>query len=339
MFEPQFTYTDKIVNYIAKIASAKEVISNAKIIPLYDAKLKQDALIRSSHYSTSIEGNPLNLDEVKTLIKNNQKPTTKAEQEVLNYFNVLNQLNNYCDKPITKNTILSVHKDLTKDLLKNPEYEGKFRDTRVFIGNLHTQKINYMPPDAYKVPYLVDELLDWLNNSTDEMYPVIIAGILHYELVRIHPFVDGNGRTSRLMATLILSIHKFNIDNYFTLDEFYNIDRQAYVDALNSADKNHDLTNWLEYFCRGVLYSIDKVKSEVLKLAEITSKYDTAIQLTPNEISVLTLLEEKKHIQNKDIQGMLNISPQASYKIIKKLKDKKLIKSIGKGRNTEYILM
>ena len=339
MFEPQFTYTDKIVNYIAKIASAKEVISNAKIIPLYDAKLKQDALIRSSHYSISIEGNPLNLDEVKTLIKNNQKPTTKAEQEVLNYFNVLNQLNNYCDKPITKNTILSVHKDLTKDLLKNPEYEGKFRDTRVFIGNLHTQKINYMPPDAYKVPYLVDELLDWLNNSTDEMYPVIIAGILHYELVRIHPFVDGNGRTSRLMATLILSIHKFNIDNYFTLDEFYNIDRQAYVDALNSADKNHDLTNWLEYFCRGVLYSIDKVKSEVLKLAEITSKYDTAIKLTPNEISVLNLIEEKKHIQNKDIQEMLNISPQGSYKIIRKLKDKKLIESRGKGRNTEYILM
>ena len=339
MFEPQFTYTDKIVNYIAEIASAKEVISNAKIIPLYDTKLKQEALIRSSHYSTSIEGNPLNLDEVETLIKNNQEPTTKAEQEVLNYFNVLNQLNNYCDKPITKNTILSVHKDLTKDLLKNPEYEGKFRDTRVFIGNLHTQKINYMPPDAYKVPYLVDELLDWLNNSTDEMYPVIIAGILHYELVRIHPFVDGNGRTSRLMATLILSIHKFNIDNYFTLDEFYNIDRQAYVDALNSADKNHDLTNWLEYFCRGVLYSIDKVKSEVLKLAEITSKYDTAIKLTPNEISVLNLIEEKKHIQNKDIQEMLNISPQGSYKIIRKLKDKKLIESRGKGRNTEYILM
>ena len=331
-------YTDKIVKYIAQIASAKEIISNAKIIPLYDTKLKQDALIKSSHYSTSIEGNPLNLEEVKTLINNNQKPTTKAEQEVLNYFNVLNNLNKYSDKIITKNTILSVHKDLTKDLLKNPEYEGKFRDTRVFIGNLHTQKINYIPPDAYKVPGLIDELLDWLNNSTDEMYPVIIAGILHYELVRIHPFIDGNGRTSRLMATLILSIHKFNIDNYFTLDEYYNQDRQAYVDALKSADKNHDLTNWLEYFCQGVLYSIDKVKSEVLKLDQITSKYDNTIELTPNEISVLTLLEEKKHIQNKDIQEMLNISPQASYKIIRKLKNKELIKSTGKGRNTEYNL-
>ena len=338
MFEPQFKYTDKIVKYIAQIASAKEIISNAKIIPLYDTKLKQDALIKSSHYSTSIEGNPLNLEEVKTLINNNQKPTTKAEQEVLNYFNVLNNLNKYSDEIITKNTILSVHKDLTKDLLKNPEYEGKFRDTRVFIGNLHTQKINYIPPDAYKVPGLIDELLDWLNNSTDEMYPVIIAGILHYELVRIHPFVDGNGRTSRLMATLILSIHKFNIDNYFTLDEYYNQDRQAYVDALKSADKNHDLTNWLEYFCQGVLYSIDKVKSEVLKLDQITSKYNNTIELTPNEISVLTLLEEKKHIQNKDIQEMLNISPQASYKIIRKLKNKELIKSTGKGRNTEYNL-
>ena len=338
MFEPQFKYTDKIVKYIAQIASAKEIISNAKIIPLYDTKLKQDALIKSSHYSTSIEGNPLNLEEVKTLINNNQKPTTKAEQEVLNYFNVLNNLDKYSDKIITKNTILSVHKDLTKNLLKNPEYEGKFRDTRVFIGNLHTKKINYIPPDAYKVPGLIDELLDWLNNSTDEMYPVIIAGILHYELVRIHPFVDGNGRTSRLMATLILSIHKFNIDNYFTLDEYYNQDRQAYVDALKSADKNHDLTNWLEYFCQGVLYSIDKVKSEVLKLDQITSKYNNTIELTPNEISVLTLLEEKKHIQNKDIQEMLNISPQASYKIIRKLKNKELIKSTGKGRNTEYNL-
>ena len=338
MFEPQFKYTDKIVKYIAQIASAKEIISNAKIIPLYDTKLKQDALIKSSHYSTSIEGNPLNLEEVKTLINNNQKPTTKAEQEVLNYFNVLNNLNKYSDKIITKNTILSVHKDLTKDLLKNPEYEGKFRNTRVFIGNLHTKKINYIPPDAYKVPGLIDELLDWLNNSTDEMYPVIIAGILHYELVRIHPFIDGNGRTSRLMATLILSIHKFNIDNYFTLDEYYNQDRQAYVDALKSADKNHDLTNWLEYFCQGVLYSIDKVKSEVLKLDQITSKYDNTIELTPNEISVLTLLEEKKHIQNKDIQEMLNISPQASYKIIRKLKNKELIKTTGKGRNTEYNL-
>lgn len=338
MFEPQFTYTDKIVNYIAKIASAKEVISNAKIIPLYDTQLKQEALIRSSHYSTSIEGNPLNLDEVETLIKNNQEPTTKAEQEVLNYFNVLNHLDQYSDEIITCDTILSVHKDLTKDLLRNPEYEGKFRDTRVFIGNLHTQEINYMPPDAYKVPGLVDNLLDWLNNSADEMYPVIIAGILHYELVRIHPFVDGNGRTSRLMATLILSVHKFNINNYFTLDEYYNQDRQAYVDALHSADKNHDLTNWLEYFCGGVLYSINKVKSEVLKLAEITSKYDNTIQLTPNEISVLTLLEEKGHIQNKDIQEMLNITPQASYKIIKKLKDKELIESRGNGRNTKYLL-
>ena len=338
MFEPQFTYTHKIVNYIAEIASAKEVISNAKIIPLYDTKLKQEALIKSSHYSTSIEGNPLNLDEVETLIKNNQEPTTKAEQEVLNYFNVLNHLDQYPDELITSDTILSIHKDLTKDLLRNPEYEGKFRDTPVIIGNQHTKKINYVPPNAYKVPYLVEELLDWLNNSTTGMYPVIIAGILHYELVRIHPFVDGNGRTSRLMATLVLSIHKFNIDNYFTLDEYYNQDRQAYVDALHSADKNHDLTNWLEYFCGGVLYSINKVKSEVLKLAEITSKYDNTIQLTPNEISVLTLLEEKGHIQNKDIREMLNITPQASYKIIKKLKDKELIESRGKGRNTAYIL-
>ena len=87
MFEPQFTYTDKIVNYIAKIVSANETIRNSKIISLYADKLKQDALINSSHHSTSIEGNLLTLNEVKTVITNN-KATNKAEQEVLNYFNV-----------------------------------------------------------------------------------------------------------------------------------------------------------------------------------------------------------------------------------------------------------
>ena len=338
MFKPEFTYTHKIVNHIARIASAIELINNAKIIPSYDTKLKQDALIKSSHYSTSIEGNPLNLEEVTTLIKNNQKPTSKAEQEVLNYFNVLNHLNKYPNSPITKDTILSIHKDLTKELLRDSEYESKFRDTKVVIDNPHTREINYIPPDDYKVPDLVDELLNWLNNTPEDMYPVIIAGIVHYELVRIHPFIDGNGRTSRLMATLILSIHKFNINNYFTLDEYYNQDRQAYVDALHSADKDHDLTNWLEYFCSGVLYSMDKVKSEVLKLDKITSKYDNTIELTPNEISVLNLLEEKEHIKNKDIQQKLNITAQASYKIIKKLKNKDIIESTGKGRNTEYTL-
>lgn len=71
------------------------------------------------------------------------------------------------------------------------------------------------------------------------------------------------------------------------------------------------------YFCGGVLYSINKVKSEVLKLAEITSKYDNTIQLTPNEISVLTLLEEKGHIQNKDIQERLNITLKPAIRLLK----------------------
>ena len=246
-------------------------------------------------------------------------------------------MDKYFDNLITEKTILAVHKDLTKDLLRNPEYEGKFRDTQVVVADMVGEKINYVPPAYYKVPVLIDDLLEWLNNA-GEMYPIIVAGIFHYELVRIHPFVDGNGRTSRLMATLILSVYEFNINNYFTLDEYYNQDRQAYFDALKSADKSHDLTNWLEYFTSGVLYSIDKVKEEVLNLAEITSKYDSPIELTKNEISVLTLLEEKKHIKNKNIQNLLNVSSQASYKIIRKLKNKELIKSVGKGRNTEYVL-
>lgn len=338
MFKPRFTYTHRIVNYIAKIASARQAISDAKIIPVYADRLKQDALIKSSHYSTSIEANPLKLDEVKTLIMDEKRATTKAEQEVLNYFNTLNHLDIYADKGITRKALLSLHGDLTKDLLRDPEYEGRFRDTDVIIGNIHARKINHIAPDAEEVSCLVDELLDWLNNGTAEMYPIIVAGILHYELVRIHPFIDGNGRTSRLMTNLVLSASGFDVDGYLTLDEYYNQDRQSYVEALNSADKSRDLTAWLEYFCQAVAYSVDNVKREVLILAQKTLKYEHTTVLTANEISVLTFLEENVHIRNRDVQKMLDISAQASYKILKKLMDINLIRSLGRGRSTEYEL-
>ena len=130
---------------------------------------------------------------------------SEYEIEVVNYFKTLESLAKY--EKIDEKTILEIHKNITEGTLNDPDMAGRFRDTPVVIGNLKTGKLNFVPPSPIKVPYLIGELLDWINVQ-NELNPIILAGILHYEFVRIHPFVDGNGRTARALATLILLLKR-----------------------------------------------------------------------------------------------------------------------------------
>ncbi|WP_409199293.1 Fic family protein [Methanobrevibacter sp. DSM 116169] len=339
MYKPNFKYTNEIVNNLIKIESAREIINNSKIIPSYDLLLKNKAIIESSYNSTSIEGNPLDFKEVESLFNSNDlinSKISKSEQEVINYFNVLKNFDNYQEEypNFSKDFILSIHYELTKGLLKNP---GQFRKTQVIIGNLKTGKLNFIPPKEEKIIPLINNFIDWLNKSS-EISPVLISGISHYELVRIHPFVDGNGRTSRALSTYILSFKGFDFKKYFTLDEFYNKNRENYYNALRSADKTNDLTEWLEYFTFGFLQSINKVKEEVINLSKFSNKYNDILELNEKEIKILHFIEENQYVKNKDIQELLNVSSQSAYTYLNNLVKKNLISSSGEGRSTHYII-
>ena len=341
MFDAKFQYTNKIINNLMEISAIKEFILNSQIIPSYDLLLKNKAIITSSYNSTSIEGNPLDFKQVTELFNlkenNNLNYSTlnKSEIEVLNYFKTLENLDKY--EKIDEKTILDIHKNITEGTLNDSSMAGKFRDSPVVIGNLKTGKLNFVPPSPIKVPYLIRELLDWTNIQND-LNPIILAGIIHYEFVRIHPFVDGNGRTARALSTLILLLKDFDIKRYFSLDEYYNQDRESYYAALQSADKTQDLTEWLEYFSTGFLVSLSNVKNDIVDMSHFDSKMSEKIKLNENEIKILRFIEKNNSIKNKEIQDLLNLSPQGSYSYIQKLIEKGLIKSQGKGRSTVYIL-
>lgn len=337
----KYEITNKILKNIVEIESARQFIIDSNLRPSYDLLLKNKAIVDSSHNSTSIEGNTLSSEEVLNLFnlnKENNLPDviTDEEIEVLNYFNLLSNLEYYSKnfKNFSSNLILSFHKDLTKNILK---MSGMFRESMVVVGDIKSGKVNYFPPSPDKVPQLIEEFVDWLNNTDDQL--IIKCGIAHYELVRIHPFTDGNGRTSRVLANFILYVGGFDINNYFTLDEYYNLDRKKYYAALRSADRTGDLTEWLEYFTTGFLESINNIKSEVENLCRITSSYGEKLELTEKEIEILKYLELNKIISNKDVQNLFNISSKSSYKYLKKLKDKNLVKKRGNGRNTYYELI
>ncbi len=338
----KFDITNKILNNIIEIESARQFINHSHLQPSYDLLLKNKAIIDSSHNSTSIEGNTLNSEEVKELYnlnKTNNLPTdmSKEEIEVFNYFNLLDNLSDYCKDfdSFSKELILSFHRELTKNIL---EYPGEFRTTPVIVGDILNEEISYFPPSPDKVEILIDNFIDWLNDSED-IALILKCGIAHYELVRIHPFVDGNGRTSRILSTFILQLNGFDINNYFSLDEYYNANRQEYYKALRSADRTHDLTEWLEYFTTAFLDSITKIKIEIMDLKRITNEYDDKLELTSKEIEILKYLEIEGKISNSDVQSLFNISSKSSYNYLKKLLDKSLIRKLGKGRSTYYELI
>lgn len=337
VFQPKFKYTHRTVNNLTKITQAREVILNAKIIPKWEISLRREALIRSAHSSTAIEGNKLTLEEVSQLALGRKiMATRKEKQEVLNYLNVLQNIQDYQnDGKVTEKLLLKLHKDITKETLDLPSDEENYRKVQVVVGNKFTGEVVFTPPKTEKVPQLTKALLEWINQEI-ELHPVLIAGLSHYEFVRIHPFVDGNGRTARALATLILYIRDFDIKRFFTLDDYYDSDRKAYYAALKSVDKNTlDTTPWIEYFTDGVLISINGVKKKILSLS--IKKSGPQIALTEKQMKIMEKIVTNGRITSKEIQEMFKISRQAVHKELKKMIELSVMEPRGEGKAVYYV--
>ena len=345
IFKPNFNYTNKIVRNLTAISASRTFILNAPLIPKWEVSLRREATLKSAHSSTAIEGNPLSLEEVSELAAGRDiMLQRKDKQEVLNYLKALEMVPDFAERePFIVKNFLKVHKIVTNKTLENPEDEGVFRNREVFVGNRFTGEVVYKPPPTDKVSLLVDSFLNWFNSKeVIEIDSVIHAGITHYEIVRIHPFIDGNGRTARVMATLVLYKRGFDVKRFFTLDDYYDNDRNSYYKALKNVDqKTLDLTGWLEYFTDGVAVSIKAVKDKVIGLSKNIKflKERGQVALTERQMKIVEKIIEKGNITNRDIRKIFGISNRAAMNEISKLMDMKVLKKVGKGRSTQYELV
>jgi len=346
-YKPQYTITDKILNNISHIMSGREIIEHSRLIPKWELTLRKEAQLHNAHSSTSIEGNKLTLEQVRALSEKKEiTASAKDKYEVINYLQALDSVSQYAKKKIDVKLFLRIHKTLTKGTLKQEKDCGVFRDRQVFVGKRIfdgtqlKEVVEYMPPDTKEVPGLVEEFLSWLNSDgATKINPVILAGIVHYEIARIHPFIDGNGRTARLLASLVLYKSGFDHRRFFALDDYYDKDRSLYYVALKTAQQNKgDITKWLEYFTDGVLDSINKVKDTITRLGFVSkTKGAGQIELTPRQVKILEKIKENGKITNRDLRSMFNISRQAILKEISKLVEVGIIKLVGKGRGAYYV--
>jgi Fic family protein len=349
MYKPQFSITNKILKNIGIVEACREVITNAPILPAYEKKFREEAIVRTVHHGTHIEGNELNYTEAENVIKGNSDVVGRDRdiQEVLNYRNVLRFLE-YVGKgeiskgKITEDVVKQIHAHTVEKIMQSDQC-GMYRKTQVVVKNSVTGEITFRPPPAIEVPFQMEEFLTWLNEAPkDDPHAVLKAGITHYELVRIHPFVDGNGRMARATATLVLFLESYDIKKFFALEEFYDKDAVRYYDSLKSASSG-DLTTWLEYFTEGIAIELTRIKEKILRLStDIHLKEKMGgkqMFLSERQITIIEYIQRVGYLQNKSFPDIFpKISEDTILRDIADLVQKGLVKKEGKTKASRYML-
>lgn len=351
MFKPQYKFTNKIVNMLTAIAETKAAIERAKLLPRQELRLRRQALIRMTHSSTHIEGNILNLRQVEAVVRHQKVDApTRDIYEVENYLKALRYIDQIVKKKqkITERVILKIHKLVTNRTLSD-EQSGHYRKGSVYVVRRQWARMDetiYTGPDAKKVPKLIKELTNWIRESEkQDIHPVIVAGTVHQEIAAIHPFADGNGRTARALATLILYQRGYDFRKLFALEDYYNKDRPKYYKAINIGktyeERKKDSTSWLEYFVKGFKQEIDNVKANVrtLSLKKIDKDIESQIYLDPDQLKIIDFLDQVGKITVSEVVNTLECPKRTAQLHLQKLKKLKMIKQVGKGPSSAYILM
>lgn len=347
MLNPRFTITNKILIAISKIEASEEVIQHSPLLPLWEKQFKEDAIIRSAYHGTHIEGNMLAKDEAKDLLEGKDIIGRPRDiQEIINYRKVTEYIDDEANKKIDKITetlIKKLHRLIVYKLLPD-EQSGEYRLKQVVVKNSQTGEITFRPVPPIEVHFLMREFVYWLNQENrNEIHPVLKAGIAHHELVRIHPFIDGNGRVARSLATLILFLGGYDIRRFFSLEEYYDKDAVSYYNNLQKASSG-DLTSWLEYFTHGASVEFERVKERILKLSKDVKLKNKIggkqIYLTDRQMKLIEYIQEIGYIQNQSFSSVFtDVSEDTVLRDIQDLTKKGIIKKVGSTKAARYVLV
>lgn len=362
MFTPKYRITNALLKSIGSVEASKEVVDNAALVPSWEAKFREDAVVRSVHHGTHLEGNDLTLEQAEQVMKVEgvTEPGAVAEQagitakdrdiqEVMNYRSVLQWINDWGQKKssveYTQEMLRTLHR-LTVNQLVSSDQVGEYRTRQVVVRSVDTGEVVYRPPVSVEVPHHLQRFFEWLNSEkAKEMHPVLRAGVTHYELVRIHPFSEGNGRTARAMALLVLYAEGYDVKRFFSLEEYFDKDIEGYYNALLSVQKNEeqDMTPWLEYFSFGLAVELDRVKQQVMKLSQdvkLRSKLGTQVALSERQIILLELLQKSGELTTVEANKALPlVSTDTILRDLKDLIVKGVIKKHGVTKGVTYRLV
>ncbi|MBI4775254.1 MAG: Fic family protein [Deltaproteobacteria bacterium] len=343
VFHPKFTITNRMTRAITRIERARGFLEAAQLSADWVREVGEQALILEAHHTTHIEGTRLTLDQAERLWKGEAVPEADPDdaRELLNYRTAFEFVSECLDSgdPITEGMIREIHRKLVEGVRGGSAAPGEYRRVQNYVVNSGTGQVIYTPPTAVEVPVMMSELVKWLNGDLD-IHPALVSGIAQFQLVHIHPFLDGNGRTSRLLSTLCLYKAGYDFKRLFTISEYYDRDRPTFYKSIQSVrDHGMDMTGWLDYFVTG----LETQMVEVRERSEQVIRRDVLVKqhgLNERQAKALGLLMRKNSVHISEIEQLCpGVSRRTLQRDMTGLIELNLARITGSARQSNYELV
>lgn len=310
------------------IERMRTTLGTKTISPVAAGSLRIQARIRSAHYSTRIEGNRLDLNEVEHVVLEGEevKGKEKDRGEAQRYYQALERMENWVEerKPISEDAIKNLHAIIFYGKRSKPT---PYRDGQNAVRDSSSGEIVYMPPESKDVPGLMQELVEWIRKSEKSAPVPIVAGMAHYQIATIHPWYDGNGRTARALTTWILYRNEYDLGRMVSLEEEYVKDLDGYYAALQTSPHHNyydgrnqaDVSPWLEYFLRMMSTVYERLSGEIQKQVVIDTPEARQFMrgLDRRARLVLGLLADKQVIRNNEVANLLDLSERQTRELMR----------------------
>jgi len=297
--------------------------------------------------SSRIEGTITTLDEVLKF-EADLKPEDESKQkdiiEVLNYRKATRNAQRWLARglPFNKTMVCAIQKELISGVRGKNKKPGVIRDEQVWIGpkGCKIEEATFIPPEPLSVNACLDNYFEFL--MSDEIEALIQTAIMHAQFEIIHPFMDGNGRTGRILITLYLWHKKRLTSPMLYISEHFDEHRDEYLGSLLSISQHNDWERWIIFFLDAVevqaKYNAEKAK-QVLLLYKQMKDLVANISNSPYGIKILDTLFSMPIFRRADFEKTAGLNSQTTFRIITKLKDEEILDVLKKssGRSPEIL--
>lgn len=339
-------HTEALFTALAEIDAVKNALRlTDTLLPQTINRLTQSVIVTSTGASNRIEGNRLSDMEVEALYRNLRirKFKTRDEQEVAGYLEMLELiLESWPDIKLSEAFILQLHRDMLKHSDKDERQRGtyKFGPNRVEARDRSGKVVGviFEPTPPHLTPKEMQDLVAWYQwaEQSSFKHPLLRIGNFIFEYLAIHPFQDGNGRTSRLLTNLLLLQHGYLFTSLVSHERLIEARKADYYLALNRAQstwktRNEDVVPWLSYF-------LEILRKQATQAMALVESDQTEYLLSEKQLALWQWAREHRSAEfsRKDAIEALHFPARTVEGVIKRLLDLRKLERIGQGRGTRY---
>jgi Fic family protein len=351
MYEPNITLTERLQKSLGEIEEIRALIQMIPVLDIVEAPIQHRVLVETVYYTARIEGNPLNIQTAERLGRDrlSQKQLGSSEQEHINLYRAMAFIRGLADRhdvPIDEEVIKQIHAFVVRDIPSQGS-PGVYKLKPNAIKDRLSGELIFLPPSPSDSVKLMSELSAWLRQGSIAINPVIFAGVAHLELVAIHPFDNGNGRTARALADLILYRYGYKCRYLFSWVRQAGIDMDTYHQKIRQVlgaryGANTDPTEWLEYFTESVAKSLVEKKSELLRIQKsFVNAYNLGEEkgLSRDQVQAIIYAATYGFVTTGVYMDATKLSRSTVVKRLNALIEMEIMRVEGKGRNVRYVLV